>query len=165
MPMPRTNVRAAEHGVRLAEDDEAISQATRLITRVCQLAGSSAFIVDAQETLEAEGVAAAVRDRNTPTMFDWLVSVLSYQGISDQVAADYMDLHGNATWHAISSDLNARPSCPKLRTYWHFHGCRYSKRHYTCSEPDHLPRCPLPKSLAAERQTKPDSLFTVPVHP
>jgi hypothetical protein len=89
-------------------------------------------------------VAAAVRDRDTPALFDWLVSVLSYQGISDQVAAGYMDLHGNATWHAISSDLNARPSCPKLRTYWHFNDCRYSKKHYTCSEPDHLPRCPLP---------------------
>ena len=121
-----------------------IGHATRLITRVCQLAGSSAFIDDARASLEAEGVAAAVRDRNTPALFDWLVAVLSYQGISDQVAAGYMDLHGNATWHAISSDLNARPSCPKLRTYWHFHDCRYSKKHYTCSEPDHLPRCPLP---------------------
>jgi hypothetical protein len=144
MPMARTNVRVSDYGTRSAEYNEAVGHATRLITRVCQLAGSSAFIDDARASLEAEGVAAAVRDRNTPALFDWLVSVLSYQGISDQVAADYMDLHGNATWHAISSDLNARPSCPKLASYWHFNDCRYSKKHYTCSEPDHLPRCPLP---------------------
>jgi hypothetical protein len=25
-----------------------------------------------------------------------------------------------------------------------FHGCRYNKTRYTCAEPDHLPRCPLP---------------------
>ena len=114
MPMARTNVRVSDCGTRSAEDNEAVGHATRLITRVCQLAGSSAFIDDARASLEAEGVAAAVRDRNTPALFDWLVAVLSYQGISDQVAAGYMDLHGNATWHAISSDLNARPSCPKL---------------------------------------------------
>ena len=142
MPTARTNVRVADCGTRL--DDDGIGHATRLVTRVCQLAGSAAFIDDARTSLEAEGVAAAVRDRDTPALFDWLVSVLSYQGISDQVAAGYMELHGNATWQAISSDLNARPSCPKLASYWHFHNCRYSKKHYACSEPNHLPRCPLP---------------------
>jgi hypothetical protein len=144
MAMLRINLRVSDYGTRSAEDNEGIGHAIRLITWVCQLAGSSAFIDDARASLEAQGVAAAVRDRNTPALFDWLVAVLSYQGISDQVAASYMDLHGNATWHAISSDLNARPSCPKLASYWHFHDCRYSKKHYTCSEPDHLPRCPLP---------------------
>jgi hypothetical protein len=44
----------------------------------------------------------------------------------------------------IDSDLRPRPSCPKLKSYWHFHGCRYNKSRYTCAEPDHLPRCPLP---------------------
>jgi hypothetical protein len=69
MPTARTNVRVSDHGTRSAEDDEAISHATRLITRVCQLAGSSAFIDDARASLEVEGVAAAVRDRNTPALF------------------------------------------------------------------------------------------------
>jgi hypothetical protein len=142
MPAARTNVRVSDCGTR--SDNDGIGHATRLITRVCRLAGSSTFIDDARASMEAEGVAAAVRDRDTPALFDWLVSVLSYQGISDQVAAGYMDLHGNATWQAISSDLKARPSCPKLASYWHFHGCRYSKKHFACSEPDHLPKCPLP---------------------
>ena len=71
MPMARTNVRVSDCGTRSAEDNEAIGPATRLITRVCQLAGSSAFIDEARASLEAEGVAAAVRDRNTPALFDW----------------------------------------------------------------------------------------------
>ena len=38
----------------------------------------------------------------------------------------------------------ARPTCPKLTSYWHFHGCRYDKISRTCSEPDHIDGCPLP---------------------
>jgi hypothetical protein len=70
--------------------------------------------------------------------------MLSYQGIADQVAFDYMERHGQATWQVIASDLRRGPSCPKLKSYWHFHACRYNKTRYTCAEPDHLPNCPLP---------------------
>ena len=129
---------------RKPEKDRAVDHATQLILRICQLAGSTTIVDDAQASLEAEGVASAVRDRNTAVLFDWLVSVLSYQGISDQVAFDYMERHGRATWHVIESDLGHAPSCPKLKSYWHFHDCRYNKSRYTCAEPDHLAKCPLP---------------------
>ena len=72
------------------------------------------------------------------------MSALSYQGISDQVAADYMERHGSATWADIDAKVAARPPCPKLQSYWHFHGCRYDKISRTCSEPDHIDGCPLP---------------------
>jgi hypothetical protein len=94
--------------------------------------------------LAAEGVHAAVRTRNTAALFDWLVSILSYQGISDQVAFDYMERHGRATWQVIASDLRRQPSCPKLKSYWQFHDCQYNKSRYACAEPDHLAGCPLP---------------------
>jgi hypothetical protein len=127
-----------------AKGSATLDHATELILRVCQIAGSASFVDDAREALAAEGVHAAVRTRNTAALFDWLVSILSYQGISDQVAFDYMERHGQATWHVIASDLRRRPSCPKLESYWHFHDCRYNKTRYTCAEPDHLPGCPLP---------------------
>jgi hypothetical protein len=130
---------------RTAERDRPIvDRATQLVLRVCQIAGSASFVDDARESLEAEGVAAAIRDRNTAVLFDWLVAALSYQGIADQIASDYMERYGLATWHAIESDLRRRPSCPKLKSYWHFHDCRYNKTRYTCAEPDHLAKCPLP---------------------
>jgi hypothetical protein len=123
----------------------ALGHATRLIAWVCELAGSPIFIDEARWSLEAAGVVTAVRDRNTAVIYDWLLSELSHQGISDDVAANYIDQHGQATWREIGDDLRARPSCPKLASYWHFADCRYSKSHYTCSELGHLPRCPLPR--------------------
>jgi hypothetical protein len=69
---------------------------------------------------------------------------LSYQGIADQVAFDFMERHGQATWQVIAGDLRRGPTCPKLASYWQFHDCRYNKTRYTCAEPDHLPGCPLP---------------------
>jgi hypothetical protein len=95
-------------------------------------------------SLEAEGVDAAVRNQDTAALFDWLVSILSYQGIADQVAFDYMERHGQATWQVIASDLRRAPTCPKLSSYWQFYDCRYNKTRYTCAEPDHLAGCPLP---------------------
>ena len=68
----------------------------------------------------------------------------SFQGISDEIAANYMRRHGQATWRAVRKNLAKRPSCPKLKTYWHFHGCQYEKTSRTCAEPDHIATCPLP---------------------
>jgi hypothetical protein len=133
LPHPRGRPRAKR--------SSPLDHATRLILRVCRLVGPTAILNDARQSDE---VASAIHDRNTAVLFDWLVAALSYQGISDQVAADYMDRHGLATWQAIERDLRRRPSCPKLRSYWHFHDCRYNKSRYTCAEPDHLPGCPLP---------------------
>jgi hypothetical protein len=124
-----------------AKDRVALDHATRLILRVCRLAGPAAFLDDARQSAE---VASAIRNRNPAVLFDWLVSALSFQGISDQVASDYMDRYGLATWQQIESDLRRRPSCPKLRSYWHFNDCRYNKSRYTCAEPEHLANCPLP---------------------
>ena len=44
----------------------------------------------------------------------------------------------------IDAEVAANPSCPKLQSYWHFHGCRYDKISRTCAEPDHIEGCPLP---------------------
>jgi hypothetical protein len=109
---------------------------------VAQRMGGPTTVLD--DVHGSHEVAEAIHRRNTQVLFDWLVAALSYQGISDQVASDYMDRHGLATWRAIEGDLRRRPSCPKLESYWHFHDCRYNKSRYTCAEPDHLPGCPLP---------------------
>jgi hypothetical protein len=127
-----------------AKDSAALDHATGLILRVCRIAGSGSFVDDARESLAAEGIHAAVRTRDTAALFDWLVMSFSYKGIADQVAFDFMERHGQATWQVIASDLRRGPTCPKLKSYWHFHDCRYNKTRYTCAEPDHLPGCPLP---------------------
>jgi hypothetical protein len=122
----------------------AIDHAVRIIHAVCGLAGSSNLIDDIRADLRADKVQAAIRNRDTAVVFDWLLAALSYQGISDQVAYDYMRRHGRAAWRDIDQKLGQGVSCPKLKSYWHFHACRYEKASRTCAEPDHIDRCPLP---------------------
>src|ERR1700736_623216 len=125
----------------------AINHAVRLIHAVCGLAGSPTLIDEIRADLRAEKVRAAIRNRDTCPVFDWLMAGLSYQGISNQVAHDYMERHGRAAWHDIEQKLGRGASCPKLESYWHFHDCRYDKVSRTCAEPDHIRRCPLPKHV------------------
>jgi hypothetical protein len=122
----------------------AIDHAVRLIHAICGLAGSARLLDDIRADLRADKMVAAIRQRDTGPVFDWLMAALSYQGISDQVAYEYMAKHGRATWADIEQNLGRGVSCPKLKTYWHFHGCRYDKISRTCAEPEHIGRCPLP---------------------
>ena len=124
---------------------EDLEHAVRLIRRVCQLSRSANCIAETRASLRAEGITSAVRHHDSTALFDWLITMLGNRGISNWVAADYLERHGQATWHAIESDLHRGPSCPKLKSYWHFQDCRYSKKHYRCAEPEHLSQCPLPK--------------------
>jgi hypothetical protein len=126
------------------EEGSAINHAVRLIHAVCGLAGSPTLIDEIRAELRPDKVRAAMRNRDTGPVFDWLMSALSYQGISDQVAYGYMEKHGRATWRQIKEGLDSGASCPKLNSYWRFHDCRFDKVSQTCAEPDHIRRCPLP---------------------
>jgi len=125
-----------------ALDRSALDHATRLIHRVCCLAGESDLISEIRTDNGA--IRSAIKQRDTAALSDWLMTMLSYQGISDRVAHDYMDQHGRVTCQGIERGLANNPSCPKLQSYWQFHGCQYHKTSQTCAEPDHIAHCPLP---------------------
>jgi len=118
----------------------AFKYAIRLIHQVCCLAGSFNLI----ERFADQDLCAAIDRRDTGAVFDRLVVDFSFQGISDEVAENYMARHGRPTWAAVQKNLARRPTCPKLKTYWQFYDCRYEKTHQTCAEPDHIGTCPLP---------------------
>jgi hypothetical protein len=122
----------------------AIDHAVRLIYRVCCLAGAADLIDRIRVDLDAEGVRAAIRKHDTAAVFDWLIAALSYQGISDQIASAYMEQHGYVRWHEINQNLGRGASCPRLKSYWHFHDCHYVKLRRTCTQPGHIGRCPVP---------------------
>jgi hypothetical protein len=122
-----------------------LNYAVQLVQGVCCLAGQSSYLDDIRTELQDCGVVRAIRDHDTPTLFEWLVQALSYQGISDAVAAGYMDRHGAVTSSDIAGGLSATPSCPKLGGYWRFYDCQYRKSSGTCSEPSHFDTCPLPR--------------------
>ena len=91
------------------------------------------------------GLTAAVARHDTPAMYDWLMGVLSYQGVSDAVAWGYMNRHGSVTFADVAAGLAAPPTCSKLRSYWHFEDCRFAKQAFTCGAPEHIEACRLPR--------------------
>src|SRR3974390_836965 len=83
----------------------AIDHAVRLIHTVCCLAGVPTLVDDLRRDLRREKVLGGIKQADTAPVFDWLMAALSYQGIADQVAADYMAAHGRATWHDLAANL------------------------------------------------------------
>jgi hypothetical protein len=109
------------------------------------VAGSLTLIDDIRDEFRREGMLDAIARRHTPKIFDWLLTMFSYQGVSDQVARNYIRKHGNASWSNISAGLTREAPCPLLRSYWDFDSCRYDKTNFICSQPDLIHDCPLPK--------------------
>jgi hypothetical protein len=46
----------------------------------CCLAGSASYLADLREDLRTNGIIRAIRDHDTPALFDWLIRTLSFQG-------------------------------------------------------------------------------------
>ena len=102
------------------------------------------FIGDIVAGLSVHGIPAAVRSHNHGPIYNWLISLSQLQGISDQTAWSYAGRHGLLSWLDVEIALISAPGCSLLRSYWDFHGCGYSKSAQTCSNSNHLPKCPLP---------------------
>jgi hypothetical protein len=124
---------------------EGLKHAQSLVREVCDLAGQVTCIDDLRQDAIDAGLIAAVKGHETPAIFNWLMRILSFQGISDAVAEGYMVRHGNVTFAEIAASLATNPSCDKLQGYWAFTGCQYHKGLQTCAEPGQFSQCPLPR--------------------
>ena len=111
-----------------------LAYAVQMVHATCCLAGSASYLDDIRAD---RGISRAVRDHDTPALFDWLIEALSFQGISDSVASGYIARHGSVRWSEIAAALSRNPSCPKLAGYW----------------PQATPRA-LPKSTYANRPSR-----------
>jgi hypothetical protein len=101
-------------------DSGNLAHAVQMVHAVCCLAGSPSYVDDIRADLRERGIIRAVRDHDTPALFDWLIEALSFQGISDSVAAGYIARNGSVRWADIGAALSQNPSCPKLGGYWLF---------------------------------------------
>lgn len=106
--------------------------------------GPTTFLAGRRRNLRDAGIQAAVKNRDTAAVFDWVMKAVPFQGISDAIASAYSVRHGTATWDEIDGSARRPPKCQRLRSYWDFSECRYSKGRRTCSEPTLLACCPLP---------------------
>jgi hypothetical protein len=128
----------------ISPSPQAMAHASKLIFQVCCLAGSFDQITGFRRTATGRQLRKSVALHDTPALFDWLMEILSYQGVSNQAAEAYLERHGNVTHAQIDSALQDNPPCPKLQSYWQFAHCRYDKQSRTCAEPEHIGICPLP---------------------
>jgi hypothetical protein len=119
--------------------------AVRLLHSVCCLAGNPEFLTHRNSGAAKKSLTAVIERHDTAALFDWLVEALSYQGIANRIAYNYMQRHGGVRWADIKASLARNSSCPKLGGYWAFYDCRYHKATKTCAEPRHMAACPLPR--------------------
>jgi hypothetical protein len=118
--------------------------AEHLILQVCWRWPDSYYLKRIRTHLTKQGIRAAVAEHNTPALFDWLIDVASYQGISDTIAWTYMEQHGRVRWADIDAAFARGPACPKLASFEAFSGCNYRNASRTCAHPEHLAACSLP---------------------
>ena len=118
--------------------------AIALFAKVCRVAGSHDMLQQVREGCRRGGLTNAVAEHDNALLFEWLISAVSYQGVSDAAATTYMNQHGRLTANDIADTFLSPPSCPKLRGFWAFERCGFHKGSATCSEPEHMPSCPLP---------------------
>jgi hypothetical protein len=119
--------------------------AVGLVHSVCCFAGNPCYLEDIWSDLRTEGIGTAIADHDSPALFNWLMTALSYQGIANRVAAGFIEQYGNIQWSDIERALAQPPSCPKLKGYWTVYGCGYRKGSASCAEPEHIAACPLPR--------------------
>jgi hypothetical protein len=77
--MAENDISLFDRGRSPAENVAALTHATRLILRVCHLAGTVDFLDEAGLAPEGNDLRKAIRSRNTADLFDWLVASLSHQ--------------------------------------------------------------------------------------
>jgi hypothetical protein len=118
-----------------------------VIERVVGLAAAPELIVPSRRSREAQALRRAFRDHDTEILFDALICDFAFQGISNRVAYDYLERHGQLRYRDLATAFETNVTCPKLQSYWSFHRCGYEKSAQTCSEPLHIGRCPLPCHL------------------
>ena len=122
-----------------------LARATKLVHEICCVAGDADLIENIRQEGWPKPLARSIERFDTPALFDWLVRVINFAGVSDQAAREYLRKHASVTWLEVSYRLSKQPQCPKLLSYWHFHQCGYTKQKRTCARPDLIARCPLPK--------------------
>src|SRR5689334_12010509 len=100
-----TSVRALQPKPTRSHQD-GIAYAAGLILETCRACPDPFYLRRLRTNLTRTGIKAAVASHDTAALFDWLMDLLSYQGVSDAVAWTYMAQHGRITWAEIQAALN-----------------------------------------------------------
>lgn len=122
-----------------------LDYAIGLVRRVCELCGEPDLIEDIRASFRDMGLLQAIRHHDSDAIFGWMVEAIAYQGVSNQAATTYMEVHGTVSAWDIGQGLVRKQLCSKLRDYWHYEGCGYRKSTASCNEQAQYHRCSLPR--------------------
>ena len=123
-----------------------MNHALALTRSVCAIAGEPSLIEDIRVEFENNGILTAIQHHDDAVIFEWLAEGTSYQGIADAVVTSYLDQHGRIRHLDIERALAIQEHrCAKLQSYWHFRHCGYRKSAHSCSWPEFMSDCSLPK--------------------
>jgi hypothetical protein len=89
----------------MAPAESTYDHARALIYYVCCLAGSASFVDEIGNSHDEGSLRQLIEQRNTPKLFQWLVSEFNFQGIADSIASSYIERHGLPSWAEIEIGL------------------------------------------------------------
>ncbi len=123
-----------------------VEEARSVLLTLATLPGVGDQLGPLRQGMAKTGLAEALATADSNRVYDWLMNLLSLQGVSDAIALGYIATHGNADRATIRKHLAAtRCACPKLAGFEAHLGCRYRKEAATCARPQHLRLCPVRK--------------------
>ena len=105
------------------------------------------------------------QDHDTAAIFDWLMRMLSFQGISDAVAEGYMDRHGNVTWAEIEAVARHQSQVRQAPGVLGVHRLPVPQRCPDLRRAGRIRRLPPTPASAPKRAAEPNRVQPVPVHP
>ena len=120
-------------------------RAVDLVRTICEATADLTIELDPpRHRAKRNWLSRALEKKDGATLFDWLIHMFSYQGVSDAAANSYIEKHGNATYREIEDALAVGPDCTKLAGFRAYTGCRYRKNSRTCANKRLLKGCPVP---------------------
>lgn len=131
-----------QEAVLLASD---VKYASDLVGAICIVAGAPGYVDDLAAQFRPWRLRSLSPSHASAVIYDWLAWSMSYQGISDEVARNYMADHGTPTWAGIEASLRHPGGCDRLKSFWQFDDCQYRKGERSCNAMMHIETCPLPR--------------------
>src|SRR3982751_1742405 len=90
----------------------AFDHALILADTICVVAGSDKLLERSNAKVTSR-LSSAIVEHDTAFLYGWLVEACSYQGVSDAVAAAYMDQHGRLQWQDVERAFAKPVGCAK----------------------------------------------------
>ena len=125
---------------------KSIEDAVALVEAICHLPGNRTALRRHEARIKASGLREAITAHDTAFLYGWLMEIFSFQGISDSIAWNYIEKHGNADWKEIRTLLRDNPlHCPKLKAFEAYKNCGYRKMAQTCNVQELIATCVVPR--------------------